>query len=135
VFINTYIDDQELAEQIGELFSKHKILCSYPIPPASNSVTPQQLQEDLEETLRESDAVLIIYGNSPLPWVRSQLRQFFKIAAPRQPIPYVAVCQSPPEPKAQLHMLMPVKVDFLDCCHQPLEDNLRTFISRLETQL
>jgi hypothetical protein len=135
VFVNTYIDDQELAEQIGELFSKHKILCFYPIPPESNSVTPQQLQEDLEETLRECDAMLIIYGNSPLSWVRSQLRQFFKIATPRQPIPYVAVCQSLPEPKAQLHIVMPMKVDVFDCCHQPLEDNLRTFISRLETPL
>jgi hypothetical protein len=132
VFIRAYHEDEELAKQIDKLLNqKYEMLCVRFI----GELNSQAELRDLKGHFSESDAVLIIYGKSPLSWIYSQLRLFFKLAGRRQPRPCVALCEAPPVPKEPLEVSMPFEIPILNCSHQPLEDNLRPLISCLETHL
>ncbi|MDM8559559.1 hypothetical protein [Candidatus Parabeggiatoa sp. HSG14] len=131
IFINATIDDNALAKQLGQLLCEtYEMVCALPLDKGE----PDELREYLEDNLLECNATLIIYGNSPKTWIVRQLRQVFKVVSQRREKPFVAVCEIFSEQES-LNIIIPPYVSILNCCDQPPEVMLHTFISSLENYL
>ncbi len=98
VFINATGEDRELAREIKHILDDHKIDNILPME-ASEATKAAEIRGDLEKNLLYCDAVILIYGNSPVYWVRDQLRYCRYIHASRErPLKIIAVCNKPPSP-------------------------------------
>jgi hypothetical protein len=113
VFVNADRRDRDLAQQIGGELMKRGVECFYPL----ESGTPEEIRRDLEETLRDCDGVLLIYGSAGTDWIRYQLRQSSKARArrdPDRPLKALAVFEGPPPDKGTIGADIPSLIT-LDC--------------------
>jgi hypothetical protein len=89
---------------------------------------PEDVRKELEKNLLDCDALLILYGNSPVTWVHDQLRYWRKVSWKReQPIRALAVCEGPPEPKDELTMVLPT-MQHINCRSGLNEAEIRRFL-------
>ena len=72
VFLNRAIEDRDTARPIAELLSELKVDCMLPLDRGD----PGEIRTDLEENLRECEALIIVYGVTSPGWVRAQLRRY-----------------------------------------------------------
>jgi len=129
VFVNADFPDHTLAEAVHKWLLDHNLESSMPFDHGD----PSKNREDLEDNLRNCDAVIIIYGASSASWVRYQLLQNRKIIAEREkPLLALVVFEGPPAapPKVELNIglrnMRTVK------CHNGLDDTaLREFVESL----
>jgi hypothetical protein len=131
VFMDVYRDDREAGDQIAKLAQQRGMLCLFPL----ESGHPDELRAHLQDNLNECDALLLLYGKSPLTWVRTRLLQAIKIIGRRPAKPYMALCELPPEPKAALNLLPPPYVDILRRDGLAVEDFLRRIVAEIERRL
>lgn len=122
VFIDSEASDEDLARQVCQIVSGLGLDYAEPYRGAD----PTRLREDIEENLRDCDAVLLLYGTTPVDWVHSHLRECRKIRAQRdRPLNVLALVEGPPpEPKE------PVRISLhgmktLDCRSGIFEAQLR----------
>jgi hypothetical protein len=111
VFVNADRRDRDLAKQIGAELKKKGVDCFYPL----DYGTPEEVRKDWEDTLRDCDGVLLIYGSAGADWIRWQLRQSTKIIRLREhPLKGLAVLEGPPPEKSDLGADIPDLIT-LDC--------------------
>ncbi len=89
VFINTGPEDLTLALEIGEILKEEGFGFSLPL---LENISPAEKRQDLEENLLDCDAVIVLYANTALPWVREQLRYCRRMQGRRdRPVKIIAV--------------------------------------------
>jgi hypothetical protein len=127
VFVNADRADLEVAHQLAEQLAKQGIECYWPILEGS----PEKVRQDLEESLKVCDGLVLIYGASEPSWVRDQLRQGRKILSQRaQMLTALAIYLGPPPQKKELAIAMPELIT-LDGRGGVNPDTLRQFVERL----
>lgn len=127
VFINTERDDRELADEVCAFLKKEEIAYALPLEEGR----PTEKREDLEDNLRDCDALIVIYGNATVRWVREQLRQAHKIIAARRRSLYaLALFEGPPLPKKPPEIELP-HLQVIDCRGGFDETAMRNFIDKL----
>lgn len=100
VFVNAEKVDRPAAQEIRKtLGANYSVVL--PIDDSSSSV-----RDDLNENLRECDALLLVYGQAGPDWVRAQMRHLRKVRA-GQPVQVGAVCYGPPADKPDVDFTVP----------------------------
>jgi hypothetical protein len=105
VFVNADRDDLEIAKQIQQEFLNHALPAAIP---KLDGGSAEEIRMDIEESLIECAALVLVYGRTSPFWVRSQLRLFNKVKARRSCPPRVlAVYCGPPVDKQELGFSLP----------------------------
>ena len=105
VFVNADRDDLEIARQIQQEFLNHALPVAIPKLEGGSA---EEIRTDIEESLIECAALVLVYGRTSPFWVRSQLRLFNKVKARRSCPPRVlAVYCGPPVDKQDLGFSLP----------------------------
>jgi hypothetical protein len=107
IFINADPVDMESAEAIknslGDRFGWAMPLSLY-----DREAKPDELQQDMESNLINSEGLFIVYGAARPGWVTSQLQLYRKLAHKRkQGLRLLAVVEVPPKPKAPISIGLP----------------------------
>jgi hypothetical protein len=127
VFVNHGDEDAELATKVIRIIEEANLGYSVPLREGS----PAQLRQDLEENLLISDAILWIYGQAPLGWVREQLLNFQKVGWRRDKPARKALCKYPPtKPDPGIKL---ASMDTLDCNGDLRDSELRKLLKSLCT--
>ncbi|MDQ3959716.1 MAG: toll/interleukin-1 receptor domain-containing protein [Pseudomonadota bacterium] len=127
VFVNSDASDRAFAQDLCDWLTGHGVMVSLPVFKGN----PAEIRQDLEENLKGCDGVIIVYGATPVTWVRSQLIQGRKILSQReQPLIALALCEGPPSEKDELALMLP-NMSPLNCRTGLNEAALRQFIDRL----
>jgi hypothetical protein len=128
VFVNNDSPDRGLADQVARVLIAQGVGYSMPLQQGS----PEDIRRDLEDNLRTSDGLLLVYGATTAAWVRSQLRQSRKIISGRdQPIRALAVFEGPPPDKAGLDFMLP-DLQHLDCRNGLDQAAIQRFVGSLK---
>jgi hypothetical protein len=124
VFVNADRTDLEVAHQLSELLAKQGVECYWPMLEGS----PEKVRQDLEESLKICDGLVLIYGASEPSWIRDQLRQGRKILSQRaDALAALAIYLGPPPQKKELAVAMPGLIT-LDGRAGMDPDTLRQFV-------
>jgi hypothetical protein len=95
VFVNTdeNADDLLLGEEISRFLHPRNVAVAQPV---RGGIPPGQKLQDLKKNLGESDAVIIVYYQADVLWVREQLRLCWRVEQERKrPMKVLAVCDRP----------------------------------------
>ena len=93
------------------------------------SEIPSDYRKHFEHNILHCDALMIVYGNSSVNWVRDQFLTIRKVTWRRQqPFMGFAIYDGPPEQKPSITTTLPQKVYILECREQLDEDKLRNFV-------
>jgi hypothetical protein len=110
VFLNASPEDENLKYKLIEILKNYGIGYSGALE-ISERHKPEDVRKDMEDNLLCCDAVLVLYGDTPVIWVRERLRQVRKTFArrnPDNPLRVLAVYNEPKgKPKDPLDMHMP----------------------------
>jgi hypothetical protein len=129
VFINADGSDIQLAEELRKEFKNAGLTFRTAVPAFEGSAEDVRL--DLEESIVECDALLMVYGQSPPVWVRGQLRLYSKLKHRRkEPLKALAICLAPPEPKPDIGMDMP-EIRQIDYRQGIASEAVRQFVAGL----
>lgn len=107
VFVNAERSDRPIARRMRDLLASR---CSVVLPLDD---VAGSIQEDFNQNLRDCDALVLVYGEAGVHWVRSQLRQMRK-ARLGQGVPVGAICYGPPPDKPGVEFSVP-GIDEIDC--------------------
>lgn len=130
VFVNAGREDLDAARQLSQLLAQQGVECYWPLLEGS----PEKVRQDLEESLKACDGLVLIYGASEPSWVRDQLRQGRKILSQRErALAALAIYLGPPEQKKELAVALPELIT-LDGRAGLNADALRPFVQRLTAQ-
>ena len=127
IFINASRDDRDLARRLSALIERRRGLV-YAMP--LDHGAPEQIRGDLEGNLRDADAILLLYGQSPTAWVREQLRRAFKVTGCRPKLPFFALCEVPPP--APIDMQIPDWIRTYDLDPAGLESFLARVVAAMD---
>jgi hypothetical protein len=129
VFINTALEDENLANEISEVLGQNNVASSLPI---LEQISPTEKRQDLEANLLDCDAVIIVYDNSSIVWVREQLRYCRRLQGRRkQPLKIISVFNKLSDNKPLVHMNLP-KLLILDFLNLTDKNVLSTFMDALQ---
>ena len=126
VFINTERRDRTLAETIRDQVDA-RLMVTLPVSAGKAS----ELRKDLDDKLRDCDALIVVYGEKTLAWVENQLLYCNKMA-PRRDRPFLrlGMYDGPPEEKPTVSTRMP-GLEIL-MCRQGLDaQRLQAFLAPL----
>jgi hypothetical protein len=102
VFINTGPEDLSLAHEIADMLKEEGFGFSLPL---LADISPSEKRRDLEENLRDCDAVVVLYANTSVVWVREQLRYCRRMQGQRErPLKIIAVFNQASADKPPLGM-------------------------------
>jgi len=92
IFINTVREDKECADKISHILDEKGFFFSLPL---LEGCSPNEKREDLEENLRNCNAIILIYVNSSVRWVREQINYCWRIRGQKRdnPLKIMAVFQ------------------------------------------
>jgi glycosyltransferase involved in cell wall biosynthesis len=103
VYIDAHEVDRAVAESIRDALRPRHVV-ALPVL----KVPPEEARVDLEGNLKDSDAVIFVYGKVPVEWVRAHLRRFNRTMSSRDvPPKVVAVYCGPPPGKSDIAMDIP----------------------------
>jgi hypothetical protein len=128
VFIDIPAQHENFGETISELLEEEGIGSSLPL---LEEVSPTEKRQDLEDNLKDCDAVILLYDDNLVRWIREQLRHCRRLQAQREkPLKTIAVFNQIAPKKPSLGMKLP-NMRILDCAI--LKDNacLPQFIQTL----
>ncbi len=107
VFINADKVDKATADAIRDSLGD-KVGWAMPLSLVVTDAKPDELQEDMESNLINSEGLVIVYGAARPAWVTGQLQLYRKLASRRAKSPrLLAVVKAPPEPKAPISISLP----------------------------
>jgi hypothetical protein len=105
VFINTGPEDLSLAQEIGDMLKEEGFGFSLPL---LENVPPTEKRQDLEANLLDCDAVIVLYANAPVVWVREQVRYCRRMQGQRdRPLKIIRVFSQTAPNKPPLGMNLP----------------------------
>jgi hypothetical protein len=130
VFVNADRPDLEAAQHLSELLANQGVECYWPILEGS----PEKVRQDLEESLKTCDGLVMIYGASEPSWVRDQLRQGRKILSQRaKALAALAIYLGPPLQKMELAVALPGLMT-IDGRAGMTSASLQPFLGKLTTE-
>ncbi len=135
VFIDTDVCDWALAQGISQSLLARGISSFLPIPRDTPNLTVEQITQDFQESLKVCDGLIVVYGQSPVTWVRGRFRLGTKVLAQRSP-PLVGIYLAPPCSIID-HGVQVQRMLSLDCRgnpSQPDETALNRFVETLRGQ-
>jgi TIR domain len=107
IFINADTVDKASADAIRESLGD-RFGWVMPLSLYDTDAKPDELQQDMEANLINSEGLFIVYGAARPAWVASQLQLYRKLAPRRKQSPrLLAVVKAPPEPKVPLSIGLP----------------------------
>jgi hypothetical protein len=107
VFINADTVDRVSADRIRDSLGD-RFGWAMPLSLVVPDARPDELQEDMETNLINSEGLIIVYGAARPAWVTGQLQLYRKLAYRRKKSPrLLAVVNVPPEPKAPISIGLP----------------------------
>ncbi len=111
VFINASLEDKNLAREVGDILIKHAIAYTLPI----ESSQPAEMRQDTDDNLLYCDAVILLYGKTPMVQVRQQIMYCRRMEGLREtPLKIIAVCKKPSSKDDPLNMYFP-NLRILEC--------------------
>jgi TIR domain len=129
VFVNSDSSDRPLAEAVCQILHEEGV--GYSMPLLEEHSKPADVREDLELNLATCDGLILVYGNTPVTWVRRQLAQGRKILSQReQPLAALALVLGPPPEKPDVAFQLP-SMRSLDCRSGLRRDVVSEFVSAL----
>ncbi len=124
IFVNHGAEDRTLAEEISSVADELQL--EYALPVSTGS--PGEIREVMETCMRESDAMVLLYGEVPETWVVQQLLQFRKYRNLKgKGRKGLALVEGPPEKKHQIRMKLS-DMYILDCRSGAPRDKVRNFL-------
>jgi hypothetical protein len=130
VFVNAAPEDMALAHEIKDILEQHSIGYSLPLA-FSESTTPSEIRQDLEQNLLSCDAVMVVYDNTSMVWVQEQLLYCRRMARRRdQPLKLIAVYNTPSPEKPPLNINLP-NMQILACPVPDADSCLQDFLKCL----
>jgi hypothetical protein len=131
VFVNYDSLDRPLAQQVCRVLEEEGI--GYSMPLLDENTKPADVREDLELNLATCDGLIMVYGNTPVTWVRRQLAQGRKILSQREnPLAALALMLGPPPEKPDVAYQLP-NMRSLDCRSGLRREVLTSFASTLRS--
>jgi hypothetical protein len=107
VFINADPVDRESADLIKNSL-RDRVGWAMPLSLFDRTAQPEELQQDMETNLINSDGLMIVYGAARPAWVTNQLQLYRKLAPRRTKSPrLLAIIEAPPQPKAPISIGLP----------------------------
>jgi hypothetical protein len=102
LFINADSSDKELTDQLLKAFEDKKDwMAAGPLFEGS----AEEITKDLDASLVDCQALVLVYGKAAAPWVRAQLRRYSKMERLREAPPRVkTILFAPPAPKPEIAM-------------------------------
>jgi hypothetical protein len=89
IFINTRPEDMNLALEVGKMIQEEGFGFSLPL---LEGIPPAEIRQDLEQNLLDCDAVILLYANTNVRWVREQLLYCRRMQGRRErPLKIIAV--------------------------------------------
>lgn len=129
VFVNSDSPDRQLAEEVCQILFDEGIGFSKPL--VDEKTKPAEVREDLEMNLATCDGLIVVYGSTPVTWVRRQLAQGRKILSQReQPLAVLGIFEGPPADKQEVNFLLP-NMRSLDCRGGVRREVVLDFVSAL----
>lgn len=106
IFVNSDPADRKLAETVCQMLGEEGFGYSMPLLEATSK--PSDVREDLELNLATCDGLILVYGSTPVTWVRRQLAQGRKVLSQRDhPLEALALMVGPPEAKEEVGYQLP----------------------------
>lgn len=106
IFINAGREDWHLAEKVSQRLSEHGHLCLLPLHP-DEETSPAEIRRDMEQSMQECDALLLLYADSPASQIREYVQRSWRIRAKRtRPLP-TAICISQDSGSRKLNVVAP----------------------------
>jgi TIR domain len=106
VFVNSDSSDRELAKEVCRILGEEGY--GYAMPLLEETSKPAEVREDLELNLSTCNGLILVYGNTPVTWVRRQLAQGRKILSQRDhPLDALALVMGPPAEKQEIGYQLP----------------------------
>ncbi len=107
LFINADSVDKANADVIKDSLGG-RFGWSMPLSLYDADATPEELQQDMEHNLINSEGMVVLYGAVRAAWVTGQLQLYRKLAPRRQKsLRLLAVVELPPAPKPRLPIGLP----------------------------
>lgn len=128
VFVARDQVDQPLAEQICDMLEHCGAGWSRSLL-SEEGQDPQVYRQDMEERIRECDAIIVVYGQATALWVRRQLGELRKkLAEFNKQVAALAVFDGPPEPKLDVEAKPISYMKIVNCRHGVCEHEIREFL-------
>lgn len=129
VFVDAEKNDLALAREICNVLEEHG--GGYVLPLSTGE--PSEIRKDLEANLVECDALIILYGEASVAWVREQMMQCRKALAKRSTmLQALAIYMGPPTDKPPVDIKLPgVELRVLDCRAGFQRASLASFLDKL----
>lgn len=106
---------------------------AYLAPPISPGQSPADHRAAVEQLLRASQGVLVVYGAAPPSWVQSKHAEVRKLLVMERRGTWAGLLEGPPVPKLP-HGLPPRGLMVLDCRQGPRKEELGRFVQALRQQ-
>ena len=127
VFVNTGVEDLELAEELAAILSGLGCFTAYQV----GNGNPKESRKMQRRNLLDCDVVIYLYGRIAVSWVQEQLRLLHKaITRRKKPLDGVAICKAPPGGQAPIGMSFP-HMTTIDCGSGLSEKSIGNFVHRI----
>lgn len=128
VFVARDQADRPLAEEICTMLERCNAGWSRSLLDEQGQ-DPQVYRQDMEERIKECDAIIVVYGRATPLWVRRQLGLLGKKLAEFNKRPAaLAVFDGPPEPKPSVEAKPVPYMNVVNCRNGICEDEIRKFL-------
>ena len=125
-------EDQKLISATQKLLGDLDV-DAYVAPGLAAGESPAHHRAAVEQLLRSSDGVLVVYGATPPTWVQAKHAEVRRLLALERRGTYTGLLEGPPEPKLA-HGLPPRGLMVLDCRQGARMDELSRFVRALRQQ-
>jgi hypothetical protein len=130
VFVARDQADQPLAEEICTMLERCDAGWSRSLLDEKGQ-DPQVYRQDMEDRIKECDAIIVVYGRATPLWVRRQLGELGKkLAEFNKRAAALAVFDGPPEPKPNVEAKPIPYMNVVNCRHGVCEDEIRNFLDQ-----
>jgi hypothetical protein len=127
LFVNHAQQDNDFATRVCVILEKHGFVCIQPL----SEGTPEDIRRDFEANLEECNGLVLVYGQTPVVWVREQFRNVIKRLAtrPRHLRPWWII-GGPPAKDVRIGIKCP-GMSILDCSSGNVEGPLTSVLGQL----
>ena len=126
-------EDRELVDNTQAMLGELDV-DAYLAPAVSPGQSPADHRAAVEQLLRGSQGVLVVYGAAPPSWVQSKHAEVRKLLAMERRGTWAGLLEGPPVPKLP-HGLPPRGLIVLDCRQGLRKDELGRFVQALRQQV
>jgi len=104
VYVGSERVDLPIAQQVADSLRSH----DYPVVIPTFDGSAEEIRQDLEDNLLESDKLVFVHGTAPTTWIRGNLRRLHKLMSLREKPPQkVAILNAPPEKEGDIGVSLP----------------------------